>query len=46
MVETNPFRVSARLLFNFAKYKCFEQLSQQFALVIEFGGAAAKETSS
>ena len=38
MVESNPFRVSTRLLFNFAKYKRFEELTEQLALVIEFGG--------
>ena len=46
MVETNSFGVSTYLLFNLVKYKCFQELTEQFALVIEFGSAAAKETAS
>ena len=46
MVQADPFRMSARLLLDFAEYKCFEQLTKQVALLMEFGGAAAKETAS
>ncbi len=31
---------------DFAEYKCIEQLTKQVALLMEFGGAAAKETAS
>ena len=45
VVKTNPFRVRTGLLFNFTEYKCFEQLTEQVALLIEFRGTAAKETA-
>jgi hypothetical protein len=35
-------RVCTRLLFDFAKYKCFEELTEQLALVVKFGGATIR----
>jgi len=34
VVQINPFQVSTRLLFNFAKYKCFQELTEQFAEIV------------
>jgi hypothetical protein len=46
MMESNSFRVSAGLLFDFTKDKCLEQPAEQFPLAVEFGRAAAREIAS
>jgi hypothetical protein len=34
VVQINPFPVCTRLLFDFAKYKCLQELTEEFALVV------------
>ena len=46
MMQSNPFGMSAGLLFNFIEDKCLKQLTEELPLIFEFSSIAAKEIAS
>ena len=46
MMQSNPFGMSAGLLFNFIEDKCLKQLTRKLPLIFEFSSIEAKEISS